>query len=335
MPVNGTACTYCTTNCTVATVNATSSGSSSSNATSGDAGSAGTGGAGSGGSTAGGAGSGASGGAAQPGSGTGGSTPAGTGSGTTTAPSLNYDVHVFYYPWYSNVATDGHWLHWTQNGHSPPDDIASDFYPYLGPYSSDNATTLDQQMSWIADAGIGVIVYSWWGQGSFEDQRLLRTMDAAGRHDIKVAFHIEPYSGRTASSVVSDIRYIIDTYGANAAFYRVSKATRYGNTTAPRPVFYVFESSGGAGAIPASAQMPFTSFPTNYNDLPDVSFVIPNLDDDMHDGSISQGDTWLRNNIDGYVQWARTHNSLLIVTYDEGSGGNQRIYTVFSGQNVT
>ncbi len=87
-------------------------------------------------------------------------------------------------------------------------------------------------------------------------------------------------------------------------------------------------------SIPGSSQMPFTSFPTDYATLPDVAFVIPNLDDDMHDGSIAHGDTWLETHVGGYARWAKTHNSLLIVTYDEGVGSNQRIYTVFYGQHV-
>ena len=41
----------------------------------------------------------------------------------------------------------------------------------------------------------------------------------------------------------------------------------------------------------------------------------------MHNGepaqSIPAGDAWLRENLDGYYQWAKTHNSLLIVTFDE------------------
>ena len=32
------------------------------------------------------------------------------------------------------------------------------------------------------------------------------------------------------------------------------------------------------------------NFPTSYTSLPTVSFVIPNLLDDMHDGTIAQGD---------------------------------------------
>lgn len=86
-------------------------------------------------------------------------------------------------------------------------------------------------------------------------------------------------------------------------------------------------------SIPGSTQMPFSSFPADYAALPDVSFVIPNLDNDMHNGSVSRGDTWLKDNIDGYAKWALTHNSLLVVTFDEGFSSN-RIYTVFYGQHV-
>jgi hypothetical protein len=64
---------------------------------------------------------------------------------------------------------------------------------------------------------------------------------------------------------------------------------------------------------------------------------VPNEQNDMHDGSIRQGDDFLKNNLDAYVQWARSHNSLLIVTFDEdGStpGNNQRIPTIFVGPMV-
>src|SRR6202051_4546689 len=64
-------------------------------------------------------------------------------------------------------------------------------------------------------------------------------------------------------------------------------------------------------------------FPSDYNSLPTVSFVIPNLADDMHNGSISSGvaagDRWLRQHIDGYYKGAKQHNSLLILTFDENS----------------
>ncbi|MBV9256780.1 MAG: hypothetical protein JO215_02050 [Ktedonobacteraceae bacterium] len=87
--------------------------------------------------------------------------------------------------------------------------------------------------------------------------------------------------------------------------------------------------------VPSSASQPFSSFPSNFNTLPTISIVVPNLQDDMHDGTIQQGDTWLQNNINSYVQWAQNNNSLLIVTWDEndGSQGNQ-IPTIFDGPMV-
>lgn len=95
-------------------------------------------------------------------------------------------------------------------------------------------------------------------------------------------------------------------------------------------------------------------FPSDYNDLPTVAFVIPNLIDDMHDGKLNStiydGDRWLRKNLDGYYRWAKGHNSLLIVTWDESDeftmrGGltdpadknptkRNRIATIFAGAHI-
>jgi hypothetical protein len=87
--------------------------------------------------------------------------------------------------------------------------------------------------------------------------------------------------------------------------------------------------------IATTANQPFTSFPTDLNTLPTLSFVIPNLNDDMHDGTIAQGDTWLQQNLNGYIQFAQTHNSLLIVTWDEDdNSSNNQIATIFVGPMV-
>jgi acid phosphatase len=87
--------------------------------------------------------------------------------------------------------------------------------------------------------------------------------------------------------------------------------------------------------LPAKTNLPYTKFPADYTRLPTVSWVIPNLDDDMHDGSIQQGDTWLKNNLSAYLAWAETHNSLLIVTWDEDDGGQaNHIATIFAGPMI-
>jgi hypothetical protein len=69
--------------------------------------------------------------------------------------------------------------------------------------------------------------------------------------------------------------------------------------------------------VPAALNRPFSDFPQDYSKLPTVSFVIPNHQNDMHDGTVKQADDWLKLNMDSYVKWAETHNSLLIVTWDE------------------
>ena len=92
--------------------------------------------------------------------------------------------------------------------------------------------------------------------------------------------------------------------------------------------------------IPAARSLPFSAFPApgnpqNYASLPTVSIVIPNLDNDMHDGSVAQGDQWLYQNLSQYASWAQTHNSLLILTWDEDDNTSRnQIPTVFYGAGV-
>jgi acid phosphatase len=73
--------------------------------------------------------------------------------------------------------------------------------------------------------------------------------------------------------------------------------------------------------VDTSSNLRFADFPSDYSKLPTVAIVIPNLIHDMHNGeppeSIPAGDAWLAQNLDGYYQWAKTNNSLLIVTFDE------------------
>jgi len=94
--------------------------------------------------------------------------------------------------------------------------------------------------------------------------------------------------------------------------------------------------------IPNTSNLPLSSFQSNYDLLPTVAFVIPNLDHDMHNGCdperIKKADGWLKDHLDGYVQWARSNNSLLIITFDEGNRreGNfiNRIFSFFRDKNA-
>jgi hypothetical protein len=87
--------------------------------------------------------------------------------------------------------------------------------------------------------------------------------------------------------------------------------------------------------LPASTNQPMSAFPTDFTRLPTIGFVIPNLADDMHDGTIAQGDHWLATHLSAYLTWAGAHNSLLIVTTDEDDNGHaNHITTMLAGAHI-
>ena len=103
----------------------------------------------------------------------------------------------------------------------------------------------------------------------------------------------------------------------------------------------------GTNQISANVHQPYTSFPavSSYSTLPTVSFIIPDNSHNMHDPvltastGVANGDTWLSNNIPNIITWVKSHNSLLIIQYDEdesltGGATVNKIPTMFIGSMV-
>ncbi|MDT7726190.1 MAG: phosphatidylinositol-3-phosphatase [Actinomycetota bacterium] len=88
--------------------------------------------------------------------------------------------------------------------------------------------------------------------------------------------------------------------------------------------------------VPTAANQSFSGFGPDYAALPTVSIVVPNLCNDMHDCGVRTGDTWIKSNLDGFARWAQTHNSLLVVTWDEAEDAspNNQIPLIFAGAIV-
>src|SRR5436305_14559857 len=101
---------------------------------------------------------------------------------------------IFFYPWYSNLRYDGQYAHWTQGGHTPPFDLASQFFPMRGAYSSGDPRVLRAQMADIAAAGVDEVVSSRWGSGPLEAERLPAVIRAASRRPLHVPVQPEPYT---------------------------------------------------------------------------------------------------------------------------------------------
>ena len=130
--------------------------------------------------------------------------------------------------------------------------------------------------------------------------------------------------------------------GYLTCYYKTSTLTGqslYGRKHAP----WVNWQGKGVNNIPASVSLPMTDFPADYNELPTVAFVIPNMDNDMHnigapgdDAAIQRGDKWLKENLSRYAEWAKKHNSLLIITFDEDDSRTavNQIPTMFYGAHV-
>jgi len=75
----------------------------------------------------------------------------------------------------------------------------------------------------------------------------------------------------------------------------------------------------------ASHDVPYTQLATDLakNALPAFSFITPNLIDDMHDGTIAQGDAWLASNLPAILnsRQYQAKSTVVFITWDEGSGG--------------
>lgn len=71
--------------------------------------------------------------------------------------------------------------------------------------------------------------------------------------------------------------------------------------------------------------VPYTQLATDLtnNTLPAFSFITPNVIDDMHDGTIPDGDSWLANNLPTIFNSAqyKSGTTAVVVTWDEGEGG--------------
>jgi hypothetical protein len=67
-------------------------------------------------------------------------------------------------------------------------------------------------------------------------------LDVAERYNIRVAFHIEPYHGRTAARLVYDVRYLYREYGDHPAFFRTTSPSRWSPDDRAKGLFYLWSA---------------------------------------------------------------------------------------------
>jgi phospholipase C len=86
--------------------------------------------------------------------------------------------------------------------------------------------------------------------------------------------------------------------------------------------------------------VPFTRFAVDLaaNTLPDYAVIVPNVDDDAHNGTPEEADQWLKTNIGPLVNsryFQSGSQNVMFITFDNGDGDAQgQVLTVVVGQNV-
>lgn len=87
-------------------------------------------------------------------------------------------VYMHYMPWFQSKEYDGYWgYHWTMNNRNPDQvvngrrDIASHFYPLIGPYSSKDPDVAEYHLLLMKYAGIDGVLIDWYGTYNVNDYK--------------------------------------------------------------------------------------------------------------------------------------------------------------------
>ncbi|MBI2899372.1 MAG: hypothetical protein HYY17_04260 [Planctomycetes bacterium] len=129
-------------------------------------------------------------------------------------------VLAFYYPWYGNPRVSKHWSHWEGVDVDKKDIRSSTRYPVLGPYDSHDPEVVAQHCDWAKEAGIDVLISSWWGRGDFTDRALPLILETAKRKGLEVSIYYEQVPAG-AESAADDFAYLAEKYGSHPAWFRV------------------------------------------------------------------------------------------------------------------
>lgn len=124
----------------------------------------------------------------------------------------NARTYVHYMPWYESKDHDGYWgLHWTMSNRNPDitdaegkREIASHYYPIIGPYSSNDPDLVSYHLLLMKLCGIDGVLIDWYGTYDVNDyaQNLINSEALIAQSaDIGIEFGIV-YEDRTTENIV-------------------------------------------------------------------------------------------------------------------------------------
>ena len=135
-------------------------------------------------------------------------------------------VYMHYMPWFETPATNsGKWgLHWTMANQNPniidpttgQRQIASHYYPLIGPYASSDPDVLEYHLLLMKYAGVDGVLIDYYGQGGNDLPLLLRNTNALVPRtaDVGLSFAVvfEDQFATTLAAATANMKYVGDNY---------------------------------------------------------------------------------------------------------------------------
>ena len=163
--------------------------------------------------------------------------------GQATVPKSNpMKVYAHYMPWFQTPLTLGpnHWgWHWTMNTRNPniidPNgqrEIASHYYPLIGPYDSTDRDVIEYHMLLMKVSGIDGVILDWYGtHGTNGDIGSLLTasntiINKVPNYGLKFGVCLEDRFAASTSDVKANVDYAKQNYFTNPAYIRAGSANQ-------------------------------------------------------------------------------------------------------------
>lgn len=144
-------------------------------------------------------------------------------------------VYMHYMPWFETPATIGKWgWHWTMNNQNPniigtngQRQIASHYYPLIGPYASRDKDVIEYHMLLLKLSGVDGLLINWYGvagsNGDISD--LLKSSDSIVSYTddfgMKFGVVMEDRFSRSIDDVKSNMAYLGNNYFNKPEYIRV------------------------------------------------------------------------------------------------------------------
>ena len=152
-------------------------------------------------------------------------------------------VVAHYFTWFKTPKVSGGWKNWDWKGRGPQHDperyissgrrdIASVYYPLIGPYDSSRPEVIEYHMLSAKAAGIDGFLLDWYGLLSDEEKYMPLLLDIAQKVGFKVGICFEDkamfgycYNARTreeaVQNAIANLKHILETHTQHPAYLRV------------------------------------------------------------------------------------------------------------------